>query len=126
MQKQNLLLIISFALLVVLNFSCSTKAESTTNTGTPAAPPALPVDAVVARQTSLQSSEKLAGSIIANRSVDIMSELSRKIVSVNFRDGAYVRQGEVLYKLYDADLRAKHRQVIADLNLATLNKIPGH
>jgi membrane fusion protein, multidrug efflux system len=122
MQKQNLLLIISLGLLVVINFSCSTKAESTTNSGTPSAPPALPVDAVVAQETSLQASEKFAGSIIANRSVEIMSELSKKIVSVNFKDGAYVTQGEVLYKLDDGDLRAKHRQVIADLNLARLTE----
>lgn len=122
MQSQTLGLILSSLILVVVHSSCSTKAEQSKNSGTPATPPALPVDAIVARETSLQSYEKFAGSIIANRSVEIMSELSRKIVSVNFRDGAYVSRGEVLYKLDDADLRAKHRQVLADLNLARLTE----
>jgi membrane fusion protein (multidrug efflux system) len=122
MQKQIIVLIISAVLLTVVFYSCSTKAEPANKAAQQAAPPALQVDAVVAQSTSLESSEKLAGSLIANRSVDVMSELPRKLVSIHFEDGSIVREGQLLYKLDDADLRAKHRQVLAELNLARLTE----
>jgi membrane fusion protein, multidrug efflux system len=122
MRNQTLTLIISSLLLIVINLSCSTKAESSKKQKHSPAPAALPIDAVIAKETSLESSEKLAGSIIANRSVDIMSELSRKVVSVHFKDGNVVNEGQVLFELDDADLRAKQRQVAAELNLAKLTE----
>ena len=116
------MLFIFSLLLVVVNISCSTKAESKLEKDNAVSTPALPVDAIIARKTTLTSSEKLPGSIIANRSVDIMSELSRKVTAVHFNDGSIVRQGQVLFKLDDADLRAKERQVAAELKLAAITE----
>jgi membrane fusion protein (multidrug efflux system) len=122
MQNQTFFLIFSAVVITAINFSCSTKAEPSKEAPAQAAVPALPVDAVVAHSTSVESSEKLAGSLIASRSVDIMSELPRKVNSILFKDGSVVTQGQVLFKLDDADLRAKHRQVLAELNLAKLTE----
>ena len=59
---------------------------------------------------ALEQTETIAGSVVPNRSVDVMSELPKKVVSVLFKDGSYVSRGQALYKLDDADTRAKLRQ----------------
>jgi membrane fusion protein (multidrug efflux system) len=51
-----------------------------------------------------------------------MSEVTRKVVSIAFADGGQVSQGQLLYKLDDADIRAKMRQLHAELELARINE----
>jgi membrane fusion protein, multidrug efflux system len=83
--------------------------------------PGLPVDVKIAKQTKLLDEEVVAGSILPNREVTIMSETSRKVVSIHFNDGNYVRQGQLLYKLDDRDIHARLKQAHAELALAKLN-----
>jgi membrane fusion protein, multidrug efflux system len=112
-----------FGFTVVLA-ACTSKAADNKNES-PAATEAalgLPVDVQVVKETSMQLTETVAGSVLPNRSVDIMSELSKKITAVNFKDGAYVGVGQVLFNLDDADIRAKLRQLQAELNLASINE----
>lgn len=88
----------------------------------PAAAPALPVDIKIAKEEVLDQAETIAGTILPNKEVMIMSELTKKISSVNFTDGSFVNSGQVLYQLDDADIQARIRQLKADLNLATINE----
>jgi len=109
--------------LVVTAFlsACSSRAGDKAGAG--AAPQvALPVDVIIAEETSLELTEIVAGSLVANRSVEIMSELSKKIAIVNFKDGSHVSAGQFLYKLDDADIHARIRQLEAELNLAKINE----
>lgn len=82
----------------------------------------LPVDVKVVSATPINQVEVVSGSIISNREISVQSEVSRKIVSVGFRDGSYVSKGQLLFKLDDADIIARLKQVDADLQLATLNE----
>ncbi len=84
--------------------------------------PALPVDVKVVAAANVSQSEVAAGSIIANRLVDISAELPKKISTVLFKDGSYVKAGQVLYKLNDSDIKARIQQLDAELNLALLNE----
>ena len=85
-------------------------------------PLGLPVDVIIARESEVSQEETVAGSILPNRSVDVMSEQSRKITQVSFSDGSHVRKGQILFKLDDSDIRAKIRQLRADLHLAAINE----
>jgi len=86
------------------------------------APAGLPVDVIVISETATGQTEAVAGSVVPNRMVDIMSELSKKIEVVYFKDGSYISKGEALYKLDDAETRAKIRQLQAELNLAKIDE----
>ncbi|MBN8676207.1 MAG: efflux RND transporter periplasmic adaptor subunit [Chitinophagales bacterium] len=124
MQTNTLRLFIIAGVAMVITAACSSKAADSKQSETKQSPvPAgLPVDAIVADETSLNETETVAGSVVPNRTVDVMSELSKKIAYVSFRDGSYVSQGQVLYKLDDADIQAKLRQLQAELNLARINE----
>lgn len=82
----------------------------------------LPVDIIVANEQQLNQEVAIVGSMIANREVTIMSELSQKITQVEFKDGSYVKQGAVLYTLNNSDIKSRLKQVGAELDLARLNK----
>ena len=103
--------------------SCgSGNATPAAESSVPVNQPRIPVDIAILAEKSVEQSEIIAGSVIPNREVQVMSELSRKIVAVAFKDGGYVRKGQPLYKLDDADIKAKIRQLQAELNLALINE----
>lgn len=82
----------------------------------------LPVDIIVAHQEALNQEVSLVGTIEPCREVAIVAELAQKITNVAFKDGSYVRQGEVLYTLNDAEISSRLKQVAAELKLAQLTK----
>lgn len=59
----------------------------------------------------------VTGTILANESVDIRSEISGKVIAVCFKDGQQVKEGELLLKMEDADLKAQLRKVESQLVL---------
>lgn len=46
------------------------------------------------------------GTLLANESVTVVAESSRRVVTVHFEEGAHVHKGDLLFKLDDAGLRA--------------------
>jgi membrane fusion protein, multidrug efflux system len=62
------------------------------------------------------------GTLRANESVTLVSELSRRLVKIQIEEGSTVKAGDLLFKLDDSDLQAELGQIEARLKLATLNK----
>ena len=114
--KRSCQLLLSIALL----YSCTEKEKN--NSSGSAGNSSLPVDITIAKSSTHSQSEAIAGTIISNRHVEITSELSKKIVTVNFKDGSFVKAGSILYKIDDADIKAKLLQLQAELDLAILNE----
>lgn len=85
-------------------------------------PPATPVDGMVVRPSSLSEELEVTGSLIANQQVDIVSELTRKIVRVDIKEGSFVRTGELLFQLDDQDLQAQLEKLSQQEKLAILNE----
>jgi len=82
----------------------------------------LPVDIIIAEERALNGEEAMPGTVVAYREVSIVSEVSQKIARVAFADGSYVKAGQLLYKLNDADIQARLKQLAAELDLAKLNE----
>ena len=122
MLKGLLMMIIGAILIGVVSLSCSSKAAGESQKTAPAATTKLPVDVKVVKEESLNEKEIIAGSLIPNREVAVMSEVTKKVSSILFRDGSHVSKGQVLYKLDDADIRARIEQLSADLSLAKINE----
>jgi membrane fusion protein (multidrug efflux system) len=68
---------------------------------------------------------------VANQQVDIVSELTKKIVSVQGQEGKLVTKGTLLFQLDDDDLNAqleqlRQREKLAELNEARLKDLIQH
>lgn len=101
--------------------SCGTQAAD--NAGQPSTSSSkLPVDARVVRASRLVQEESVAGSVLANKEVIIASEVSKKVRSIHFKEGGHVSKGQLLYKLEDNEIKARLKQVQAEVALAELSE----
>jgi membrane fusion protein, multidrug efflux system len=67
----------------------------------------LPVEAVVVKPGLLENKLVVTGSILANESLELKSEVSGKITGIYFREGKHVRKGEILVQINDEEIRAQ-------------------
>lgn len=58
------------------------------------------------------------GTILANENTDMQPEISGRVVSINFKEGTYVKAGTLLVKLFDADLQAQLKKLAVQLTIA--------
>ena len=119
--------IVLFFFMLLLLSGCYASAKDKEKDKAPVTPaatavPATPVDATVIRPGSLTEELEITGTIAANQQVDIVSEVTRKIVRVNVREGAMVKQGQLLFELDNADLLAQLEKLRQQEKLAQLNE----
>ena len=114
--------LIPMALLPLLIYasSCNTDSSAKAKSNMQGAS-GLPADIHIVTASRLTEEEVLAGSVNPLKEVTIVSEVSKKVRSVLFKDGAYVKKGQMLYKLDDEDVKAKIKRINAELALAVLN-----
>lgn len=99
----------------------SGKAEVTT-AGRPGARGPLPVDAIVVESNVLNETIHSTGSVLANEEVELRSEISARITKISFQEGSFVRKGDLLVKLNDADLQAQLSKLEAQRKVAEANE----
>lgn len=80
--------------------------ETATATARPANP-VIPVNAVVVAPQKLDNKIQVTGAIQANESLEIKSEISGKVTSINFEEGQRVRKGSLLLTINDEELLAQ-------------------
>jgi len=78
---------------------------------------ALPVNMQVVQPERFTETLSVIGSIEANESVMLKSEISGKITGIFFNEGQYVEKGTLLIKVYDDDLQAQLTKAQANLRL---------
>lgn len=67
----------------------------------------LAAEVYVARGQPVAETLRTVGTLVANESVDVVAELSRRLVSIDVAEGAHAEKGQRLFRLDDADLRAQ-------------------
>ena len=87
-------------------------------------PKAAPLVAEVYRVKSVPFAQTLStvGTLRANESVTLVSELSRRLVKIQVKEGSDVAAGDLLFKLDDSDLMAELGEIDARLKFAETNK----
>ena len=80
------------------------------------------VGGIVAKAETFDNNLSLSGSIEANEQVEIRSEVSGIVESINFKEGSFVSKGQLLFKVNDSELRAQLRQATTKQNLAAENE----
>ncbi len=112
--------LIILAGLILISFSC--KKENTpqqgpsTSSGQPQR--AMPVDGYIVDYQPLEKKINATGNIIAFESVEIRPERSGKLLSLNFQESSYVKQGQLLAQIDDSELVAQRNRLDINLELA--------
>ncbi len=79
------------------------------------------VNGIVLKTATFDNTLSLSGSIEANEQVEIRSEISGIVESINFQEGSHVNKGQLLFKVNDIELKAQLRQAITKEGLAAEN-----
>lgn len=77
----------------------------------------IPVNAVIIKPKVLEDKITVTGSVVANESLDLKSEISGKIVGIYFIEGAEVKAGDLLVKMNDEELQAELAKWEHNINL---------
>lgn len=83
--------------------------------------PLLPVEALVVKPGLLDNKLIVTGTVLANESLELKSEISGKITQIAFREGSVVKKGSLLIQINDEEIRAqlikgKHNQKLNEDN----------
>jgi len=101
-------------------FSCKKEEKKADNAKTTpqTEQKALKVDGIIAHEEITTGTISTTGTIIANEEVEIKSEISGKITGVHFKEGTFVKEGQLLVKLNDDDLQAQVRKLNIEIKMA--------
>lgn len=83
---------------------------------------AMTVSGMVVQPQTFENNLSLSGAIQANEQVEIRSEVSGIVESINFQEGSNVAKGQVLFKVNDIELRAQLGQAKTKEALAKENE----
>ena len=117
--------VLGFWLLAFIIEACVSKADDLNSKPEAPAKPAVvytPVDGQIVQPGEVSEELEVTGTLVANQQVDIVSELTRKVVRVNVKEGSRVKEGALLFQLDDADLQAQLERFRQQEKLAMLNE----
>lgn len=80
------------------------------------------VSGIVVKTETFDNNLSLSGSIEANEQVEIRSEVSGIVESINFQEGSNVSKGQLLFKVNDSELKAQLSQASTKESLAAENE----
>ncbi len=89
--------------------------------GGPSTPP-LSVDGIVVSGSSFSNNLEITGSIEANESVVLRSEVSGLVTAINFKEGSNVSKGSVLVRINDNDIQAQLQDALTKQNLSATSE----
>ncbi len=78
----------------------------------------LTVDGQVLTLKTLDFIYSYPGKLLANEEIDIRPEISAKVTGIYFKEGSIVSKGELLVKMFDADLQAQLKSNQLQVELA--------
>jgi membrane fusion protein (multidrug efflux system) len=103
-------------LALLLMTACKSKKEP--ENVKPAAPPPVVVDVLIATTQTITNSVESNGTVVANESVELHTEVSGRLTFLNIPEGGVIQQGTVIAKINDAELQAQLNKTKVALELA--------
>lgn len=95
-------------------FACTEKKKETTAQPQQRSRTVL-ADAFIVKTIPLSENIEVAGSLLPAEATDIRPEISGRLVSINFKEGGFVKKGTLLAKLFDEDLQAQLKKLEVQL-----------
>lgn len=106
--------------LIAYRISDNSNAANAGNQRSGGAAP-VPVSGVVLQPQEFAENLSLTGSLEANETIEIRSEVSGIVESINFKEGSRVNKGQVLFRVNDLELRAQLAKIQTAQKLAAEN-----
>ena len=94
------------------------KKEAGGPAGGPGGGAALQVEGLVVKPVSISDKLEVTGNVLPFESTEIKPEISGRVVYLNIKEGAMVSRGQLLVKLFDADLQAQLKKLQVQLQIA--------
>jgi membrane fusion protein (multidrug efflux system) len=82
----------------------------------------VPVNLMIVKDTTVDNTIDITGTIDANEQVNLVSETAGNITGIYFNEGSYVKKGQLLVKVYNQDLVAALKQNDYQVALAKQNE----
>lgn len=82
---------------------------------------AVNVQAIIANFEPFKQTVEINGTVEANEQIDVQTEIAGVITRLNFEEGNYVKKGQILVQLQDAEWRAMRNQAKTRAQLAKDN-----
>jgi len=102
---------LSFVLLISFT-NCKNSKENATAKSV-GGPKGLNAEGYIVQPEVFQNDISASGTLRPNEEVEIHPEVSGRITSISFHEGSYVRKGQTLVQLYDADILAQIQKLRA-------------
>lgn len=83
---------------------------------------ALQAEVIVVKSAPLQSTYQSSGTILPNESVQVFPEVAGRVTAIYFSEGTAVTKGSLLVQLYDEDIKAQIRKLLAQKQLQQTTK----
>lgn len=109
--KNVIIIIVLIALLLALKFIFFPSESSRKNASQNGKPALTNVTAYIVKAERMSNEITASGTIKANEEVQLQTELSGKIIELNFKEGSKVTKGQLLIKINDADLQAQYKKL---------------
>ncbi|MFA6923585.1 MAG: efflux RND transporter periplasmic adaptor subunit [Bacteroidales bacterium] len=78
----------------------------------------LSVTGYIVKSEKLLSQIEASGTLLSAEQVNLQSEISEKVIKINFKEGSFVNRGAILVKLNDDELQAQLRKLIIQKQVA--------
>jgi membrane fusion protein (multidrug efflux system) len=114
------LLILGFGAFITYRI-IENKSKSSDSKGKSDKKSPMKVTGILVKTETFDNILSLSGSIEANEQVEIRSEVSGIVESINFKEGSMVSAGQLLFKVNDVELRAQLSQANTRESLAAEN-----
>ncbi len=101
-------------MLLAIFSACHNKDQ---NNGT-AATDKMQIEVYIVKEIPLNNIIKTSGSILPNEKIQLRSEVSGRVQTINFKEGTHVNKGMLLIQVDDAELRAQMKKFEAQLRIA--------
>ncbi|WP_256003699.1 efflux RND transporter periplasmic adaptor subunit [Pedobacter deserti] len=113
------LLVIGIGSLVFYRINANKKLEGQRGKGGPAGgSSSLQVEGIVVKPGNFNNALEVTGTLEANEAVELRSEVSGLVTSINFREGTDVRKGALLVKINDRDIQAQLQEALTRQKLS--------
>lgn len=113
--KGKLIITLTLALFIA---ACGDKTKKIVPGQPQQAPPPQTAEAYIIVPSILNSSILVAGTLMPFEETEIHPEVAGKVVQLSIKEGAFVRRGTLLVKLFDGDLQAQLQKLSVQLKIA--------
>ncbi|SDD93801.1 membrane fusion protein, multidrug efflux system [Pricia antarctica] len=115
-------LILLIGIVSLVGYRILANKEVGTPENRPGGSNAVTVSGMVLRPQVFKDNISLSGTLEANEQIDLRSEVSGVVESINFEEGSKVKQGQVLFRVNDIELQAQLSKVRTAQKLAAENE----